>query len=237
MIFDYLYTKSVGQIGDGFVMNGVIHHFAKQCNTLFVPVKSDFYDIFYKLYEDYPNIFVLEHELDTIPREAIPINEPQFLFLERYDQRQEKTIKVAPLWDEQVYQFYNLPFSYRYDKFRLPIENEASKNLYEQYKGDPYVLIHRKMRNETLHIWYQVHTNYRIIELTEDVAKNPLDYVDLIRNAEEIHCTPSCIFCLVDSMQTKAKLYYHDLRFDTMMRVNNNYNRNKWNIIRYDKKL
>ena len=66
-----------------------------------------------------------------------------------------------------------------------------------------------------------------------------LYYKTLIENAEEIHCVPSSVFCFVDSITklTKAKLFYHDVRKQTIMRINNPWNDHRWTKINYDTKL
>ena len=64
-----------------------------------------------------------------------------------------------------------------------------------------------------------------------------MQYKTLLENALEIHCAPSSIFCLVDGMEVRGRLYYHAMRASTLLRVNSKWNNYKWNIINYATKL
>ena len=64
-----------------------------------------------------------------------------------------------------------------------------------------------------------------------------MQYVDLIKNAEEIHVVPSSFHCLVDSMETNASLYFHDIREKTSMAINSDWNNHRWTIVKYQNRL
>ena len=64
-----------------------------------------------------------------------------------------------------------------------------------------------------------------------------MQYVKLIQHAEEIHCVPSSFHCLVDSIQTNAKLFFHDIREKTSMAVNTQWNNFKWNEVNYEYRI
>jgi hypothetical protein len=79
----------------------------------------------------------------------------------------------------------------------------------------------------------------KIIEITPNITKNMLQYAKLIENAKEIHCVPSSFYCLTDSIteRTSANLFFHDIRAATLMQINSKWNNNRWNIVKYDRKL
>ena len=53
---------------------------------------------------------------------------------------------------------------------------------------------------------------YEIYVKKED-TNNLLSYIDLVQNAEEIHCINSSLFHLIDSLpNTTNQLYYHNIR-------------------------
>jgi hypothetical protein len=73
----------------------------------------------------------------------------------------------------------------------------------------------------------------KIIDIVPEITNNMMQYVKLIQNAQEIHCVPSSFHCLVDSMPTSAKLFFHDIREKTAMAVNSSWNNEKWNMVNY----
>ena len=79
----------------------------------------------------------------------------------------------------------------------------------------------------------------KIIQIQTGHTPNLLDYMQLIRHAQEIHCIPSAFHCLVDSVipQTNAALFYHDVKVNTLMHVNSRWNAWRWNVVYYDVKL
>jgi hypothetical protein len=64
-----------------------------------------------------------------------------------------------------------------------------------------------------------------------------MEYVELIKNAEEIHCIPSSFHCLVDGIETPAKLFFHDIREKTSMAVNSIWNNHRWTMVNYNPRL
>jgi hypothetical protein len=79
--------------------------------------------------------------------------------------------------------------------------------------------------------------NIQIIEIKEGITDDMMQYVKLIQNAQEIHCVASSFHCLVYSIQTNAKLYFHDIREKTSMAVNTQWNNFKWIEVFYDERI
>ena len=65
------------------------------------------------------------------------------------------------------------------------------------------------------------------VEKNTDIFKNIFYYVNLIKDATEIHCVNSSFLHLVDRVDTKAKLFYHDNRKGVLKFKKN------WKIINY----
>jgi hypothetical protein len=77
----------------------------------------------------------------------------------------------------------------------------------------------------------------KIIEIEEGITDNMMHYVKLIQNAQEIHVVPSSFHCLVDSIDTNAKLFFHDLREKTSMFINSSWNTKQWTVVNYNQRL
>lgn len=249
MKIDKLYFVGIMDLGDHFVHAGIINYFADKCNELHVPVKHHNYETVCTLFQEHPNIRVVAlhaHEEDSYVEQCkmSRICNGWNMVFANIDGHH-----TALLWDEQVYTHYEVPFSFRYTNFRLPKEIQGSDDLFNRlYKGRPYVLIHKKTGHmpqgipiniEAFRLSIGLSADVDIIEIDPSFTNNMMHYVKLIQNAEEIHCVNSSFFCLVDSIfnLTKAKLYFHDARASSLIRINSDYNRHCWNVIKYSTRV
>lgn len=255
MITQRLCFHPQASFGDCFVAAGAINWYSSRCITLFLPIfsKSSLLETAITLFEDNKKIKIFEYSDDkyvdlnqTITKEnltPITISNMYSMLVDG--------IAVHPLWDEQIYSSLDLPFSIRYSHFRLPKDNSKAIDLFNRVvRNDRYILVHQKMRITTPVIELDLNycrsqagldplDKFQIIEFDESITNNVVLYSELIKHAEEIHCVPSSIFCFVDSLfnTTSAKLFYHDVRKNARIRVNNNWNNHCWNIVHYAQQL
>jgi hypothetical protein len=243
-MIDKLYFIGPMDLGDCFVYTGIINYYADRCKQLHVPAKPENYQTLKTLYESHPNIKVVAL---TLEEEEQYINHHKLskvitdwgMYCTIIDQ-----VPCSVLWDEQIYTNFEIPFGYRYSNFRLPKTIDGSQELYDRlYQGRPYALIHSRTSHYPNGMPILIE-KYRqsialpaidLIEIKLEITNNMLHYVELIKNAAEIHCVSSSFFCLVDSIhsETTAKLYFHDSRASSIERVNNRWNKSCWKIIRY----
>jgi hypothetical protein len=249
-IFDQLFFGYCLSLGDSFVLNGVVHHYADQCYKLHVPTEPHHFEIIKTLYQDFPHIqvvpiskveeyepYIKSHNMSRImlcPLNTIMIN--------------GKQIHIA--WDQQYYDWFNLPFSMRYSNFRLPNYVDGSNELYNQLviNDEPYVLICNRTAHHLDGMPIDIERfrkenglpEIKIIYLDKSLDNgNMLKWIKLIKNATEIHTVGTGFWCLVDSMfnQTQAKLFFHDARAFSYTRVNSTWNNNCWTIVNYHEKI
>ena len=245
MINNVLCYPPQDSLGDCFVQAGIINTLTEQCAGIILPVlhRDNLVENVSTLFSNNSKVhiaaftdsidhtdlnkFIIENRLPCIEQQrlmSVPIGEGN----------------VVPYWDEQLYTLFDIPFSHRYTKFNMPDVREQSKKLYDSIvKSNKYILVAQKFLNPFTEAFLPLPNDEKqVIYLTEELSSNMLFYYDLIKHADEIHCVPSSIFCLVDSLvhQTQAKLFYHDLRANTVMRVNNRFNNRRWAIIQYPKK-
>jgi hypothetical protein len=246
-LFDRLFFISPMSLGDSFVMSGVAHYYGDRCHELHLPAKPEFYETIKTLYQDHPHIKVIS--LADIPEQEeyyVRSNGLSRIMRVGFVQTTVKGFKLTPMWDMQLYANYQLPFHYRYSNFRLPKEVNGSDELYWKLtNGDPYAIVHRSTSEfpEGLPINIAAFReasnlpNIKIIEITPEITNNMMQYVTLIKRAEEIHVVPSSFHCLVDSIETKAKLFFHDVREKTSMAVNTPWNNFKWIEVNYPQRF
>lgn len=249
-LFDKLFFDNPVGLGDAFVMNAIVHHFARISGTLYYPAKAEYFETLKCLYQDFPNIEVwrfydpsqVKIFLDTNPGVARLTSMP--LVTTELHRAGCGVEYIQIHWPQQIYENFDIPFKMRYLDFHLPKSIPGTIDLYNTLtEGDnDYVLVHRFASDHPFGIPIDVQ-NFReskglppkkIIEIKPGQTENFLQYKTLIENASEIHCIPSSFFNLVDSIDTSAKLYFHDIRRNSLMKVNSRWNNNKWTILDYN---
>jgi hypothetical protein len=253
-IFNKLLFSETGHLGDNLVYSGIVNYYADQCDELYMGVTTGHYKTLTSLYKDHPRIKLIKIEDNIIEKfneEFSKENHVSIIQLpDNAPLRFVNDTWVPIYWPLHCYDFYGLPFGLRYSNFRVPQYVEGENELYEQLtKGEPYVLVHRRPFSGTFPDGYPIDIDsfrksvnlpdYQIIEIKPRITEDLMQYVKLIRNAEEIHCVDSSVFQLVDGMtkHTKAKLYFHEIRAFSMLRVNCKWNDYRWQIINYGIKL
>jgi hypothetical protein len=192
---------------------------------------------------DHENNYISEHELHVINFRTL--YEMQKLPLKHHDQ----PVQVPVNWDRQIYEYFDVPFSQRYSGFQLPDHIPDTQLLYDKLNPthEPFVLWHGASHTMTQTpqidlIAWRSHIGAKprlIIPIETGHTVNLLSYMQLIEQAEEIHCIPSAFHCLVDSVvhRTQAELFFHDVKAATIMQVNSRWNAWRWHSVYYDNKI
>ena len=247
-LYDKLYFFGPMSLGDSIVYNGIAHYFLEKSNEIHIPTVPAWYNTIYSLYEDFSDIIVFP--MHSIHEEEAYININKLSRLDRIPifgfLKDGKN--CSPLWDVQIYHFLELPYSIRYKYFKLPTNLNQAEILYNSLVNDEYYVLTSSGRGdqpngstlflEEIREKYHLPKDVQIINI-DNLSTNMMDYIHLIKNANEIHCVPSAFYCLVENMnkQIKAKLFMHMNRANTLMNINNKWNNNKWNILEYATKL
>ena len=136
-------------------------------------------------------------------------------------------------YDYFFYEQVNFPFEFRYTKFKPPPIEKQQKKFYKDHAPkEKYVLIHNTS-SQGHHPHMKVETDYKKFYVHDGMTKNIFDWVYLAQNAEEVHCTPSSFYCLMDSYKTKNKLFFHYVKVGVDLNPNNQFNNHKWNLVHY----
>ena len=223
-------------LGDHFICNGLVNDIAERI-PVYLICKDTYFPTISCLYGD--NFAVKPIAITNSSYES---EVEQVKVLEREMRLPLYTIGFANIdhtrFDQNFYEFANIPFEYRYTKFKLPKFTVGAINLFTKlYQGQEYILAHTQSSEGSYDI--NIESDLPIIYVNPNETNNMMNWCDLIKYATEIHCIPSSFYCLVDSMANniKAKLFYHSMRRGTLLQPNNQYNNNRWNIIEYATKL
>jgi hypothetical protein len=246
-IFDKLFFIGPMGLGDNFVLNGMVHYFGDRCNELHLPTQSKFFKTIETLYQDYPNIKVVLIPNDLVQEEQyVKENNLSRILRVPLVQSKIRNYQLIPMWDIQLYSNYEVSFGLRYSNFRLPKHINGSEELYQTLSnGEPYVLVHRFTGDSIQGLPIDINSfrksnnlpDIRVIDINETITDDMMQYIKLIQHAEEVHCVASSFHCLVDSVKTNARLFFHDAREKTSMAVNTQWNENRWIIVNYHERF
>jgi hypothetical protein len=255
-VMEKVYLVSPLYLGDAFVINALVHKWAQEAHEVHVPTLPQYVHTLQCLYADQANIRVVpylgkEREAEYIQKYQLHVINFRTLYhmhklpIKHHD----APVEVPVNWDRQIYEYFDVPFSHRYTQFRLPTHIPDTQKVFDELNPDhaPYVLwhgesdtqVHRTQIDLTAWRRHIGAPDRRIITIKPGVTVNLLSYMKLIEHAEEIHCIPSSMQCLVDSVwsRTQAQLFFHDVRATTIMQVNSRWNQNRWHVVYYDHKI
>lgn len=120
----------------------------------------------------------------------------------------DKTIN----FDESFYKQAGVDFQERWNSFYIERDYTKEKKLIEYLNlPEKFCLVHDTASAGKTNI--DIKSDLPIVKVYKtDVEKSMFDWMGVIELASEIHCINSSFIHLVDSMQPKAKLYFHDHR-------------------------
>lgn len=251
-----VYLVSNLYLGDAFVINALVRQIAQTSDQLWLPTLPQYVETVSCLYQDMPQITVLpylaqQHERELIQQHQLAeINFRTIFEVTRMPFKGwPQSVEVPVLWDRQIYEYFDVPFSRRYKDTVLPSHTPGAAKLCEKLNPtrEPFVLWHRQASHVAtpaqidLAAW-RISSGMpplKIIEVEPGHTSNFLDWMELIKQADEIHAIPSALHCLVDSMAThiKADLFYHDVKACTVMQPNCRWNMWRWHHVHYEHKF
>jgi hypothetical protein len=93
----------------------------------------------------------------------------------------------------------------------LPLDESGSKQFFSKFiKDKDYCLVH--CQGSPQQYVLDIKTDLPIYYIESGLTDTILDWVDVIKNAKELHCIDSSVIHLADSLDLNAeKLYYHDV--------------------------
>ena len=171
------------------------------------------------LYKNNEKVQVLPVELDSVNNADNSINKfsiKKELPILKVGFELEK--KINKPFYMAFYKQLNLSYKISYKFFDCPSDNELEEKLYSHLldkfniQNKKYILVHDESSVENYIL--DIKSNLKQINLTKeyDIFNNIFLYKKIIRDAEEIHCINSSFAHLIDRIDTKGKLIYHDIR-------------------------
>jgi len=212
-------------LGDHLDCNGMVRYFLKTMENverICVFAKSKYYNLIKHMYRDDPSIVVLEVGNDSEHRDV-------FKFIDNNGISRDKLIRVGhenyPWGKEKelgmgcaeiFYKQVDLDYSKRFDEFYFDREQDEEQRVYDKLnpKDEEYVFVHddpaRGFKINDERIFELNGKNIKIIK--NDMDENLFHFCKILENAKQIHCMESCFRSLVETLDIKGELYFHNFR-------------------------
>jgi len=193
-------------LGDHIICNGMVREYYKKYNDLTLFVKKHNLISVSFMFRD---LFDLQYHSVNSDNEVIEfmlrLNSQNFIsHICPYAIENEKTM------DETFYKHANMPYSNRWDSFKIIRDNDREKMLfnYLNLKEQKYIFVHDdNARNFNINL-NLISSDLPIIKPNKKLTDNIFDYCYIIENANEIHCMDSCFRILIEHLNTD-RLFYH----------------------------
>ena len=196
-------------LGDHFICNGLVRRFIdkNKLSRVSVVVKTSNLKNVQRMFKDRDDIEFLVIDTDA-DLQKIKLSAPVIrLGFEN----------CRPLdFDKSFYDCANVPFNERWDSWHVErdLEKEEEIKSYLNIKED-YIFVHDK--SSTGDYKLNIKSDLRQIKPTKIPCESSVfDWIGVIENAKEIHAINSSFVHLIDSVKTNGKLYYHDIKPNTV---------------------
>lgn len=212
-------------LGDHFICNGIIHHLLETtANEIWLPTKEANAKTVRQLYSDYDQVkIVTTPEVDQA-REILSINNLSIVY-------NVPLLKIGhngdgnTEFDRAFYDQVGLDFQYRWDFFRMPMDDSKALEFFNSFIKDPeerYTLVHDSGSVGKFDL--NIQTDHRIVKIEPGHTETLLDWRYVIEYATEIHCIDSSVIHLADSLRLDAGLMvYHDVGRGSKFNLNHSW--------------
>lgn len=190
-------------LGDHFLCNGLVHKVSEEYDEVYLACKEHNYETVEYLYSESPKIKIFKiHNYEHEEVNAFSTITGISILKVGFEKCNFKN------WDRSFYDQLNIDFSEKYKSFYIP---KNPPKIILPTPNESFILVHNEASVGKYDL--NIETNLKIVEILKGISNNLFSYLDLIKNASEIHCINSCLFHLIDSIpDITDKLYYHNVR-------------------------
>lgn len=195
-------------LGDHIICNGLVRHYSKLYDKIYLFVKDKNFENVQFMYRDLNNI---DYIVGTVYYDGRDIFVSPYL---HYENLLRVTYNPQPNmnFDECFYQSVNVPFEERWSEFFMLRDMDKELDVFNRFdiKENEYIFIQEDM-NRGLGVdrgKINNDRNLKIISSDNDIKFFHLCY--LIENANEVHVTESSFRPLIEHLNMKTdKLFLH----------------------------
>tara|TARA_R110002096_G_scaffold121955_3_gene263958 strand:+ start:841 stop:1578 length:738 start_codon:yes stop_codon:yes gene_type:complete len=202
-------------LGDHFMCNGVVNYIVDSTDFdyYYVLTKERNYKTVSEMYSysDKIRTLAFSDEIEDTIQHRLPVNgryiQIGFGYLENYmRENPDKDFSYA------FYDQFDLPFSDKWDRFKIQ-RNEIEENkIYEQLVGDDeeYIFVHDVSSVGKYDL--NIDSKLKIIKPKLGITNNTTHFLKVIENAKEVHCLDSSFISMIDLELTRENLFAHNVK-------------------------
>ncbi len=241
--------KSLGLIhhlglGDFIDCNGLVRYILKhsEYKKIYLISKRNYFKMVDYMYKDEPLIEILPIENPDPPSASEELHSASKILEGKIDDMliigfanfdwnavKEKNKNCWQVFYDQM----QVPYDVRKNYYKMERDEKEELRVLNKLNpsGEPFAFVHDdKERGFELNTEH-VNSNLKIIR--NDLTENIFHFTKIIEGAKEIHCMESSYKSLVDVLEPKGKLYFHDFRGHPL----GDEGERRWEIINYEQRL
>lgn len=195
-------------LGDHIICNGLVRYVIDRGNfdkISLVVTQRNLQNV-ERMFRDRKEIefYTVEKDSDFVPQKNVPVLRLGF----------EKCRNME--FDKSFYECAMVPFSSRWTSWHVDRDLEKEQEIISYLNiNEDYIFVHDK--SSTGNYDLNIKSDFRQVKPTKiPCEKSIFDWIGVIENAKEIHAINSSFVHLIDSVKTKGKLYYHDIKPNTV---------------------
>lgn len=220
-------------LGDQIICNSIIRNASANSQKLLLPVKKHNILNIKDMLKDLKNIQFLSVSNDEEMLQYYNLSKNYIDNVIAVGIFGKEFLKDTPFFDESFYKQANIEYHKRWKNFLYIPDTNKQKTLLNKITNK-YVFIHddasRELNIKQSHLPDNIVVYRPNHHLGENSQYTIFDYVEVLKNAEEIHCMDSSFACLIDhipELYNKKKYIHRYLRSTSQ----NPYYKNNWDII------
>ena len=226
-------------IGDLFLCNGIIRHYAEinpERDIITFSREENIKNSMY-MYRDNPKIKILAMPVPDMFKFVTTSRQFNEILIIGHDPTFYNAIDASNSFDKLFYKMAKIPHAYRWDKFYIERDIEREKNAYYNIlnltDGEKYIFVHDDIERNREFKPKFIEKGLKIIRPCDHKDISIYDFIYTVEHAEEVHVMNSSFSCMIDTMQLKCKnLYYHDYARTDMGPHGNHTLKLNWNFIK-----
>ena len=220
-----LYVHHHLGLGDHLICNGMVRLFLQDIpmNKMYMVVKNGNYETVRRMYSDEPRIEFIkvggDSEFYSTPYDFEKMRLSRIGF--------EKSTNFE--FDVSFYNQFNIPFSCRWDYFKVNRDLDKEKELESRLglSDEPFILIHNRCSMKEYDLVLPNIKRVYVQPLTDCL----LDWCRIAEKAEEVHCIDSSFVHLAQCLNVKKGIFHNPRGMNCPFRL-----REGWDTVDYSNK-
>lgn len=198
-------------LGDHFTCNGLVRHYYKQFDKVYLFCYKHFENNIKFMYRDLPNLYTIGLNSDIEVDEYILKNNLQDKLIKIGFDKSRALQHQVETFDEGFYLAENLPFSLRFDEYFVERDMEKEMELYNTLNpnDDDFIFVHEDPERGMFLDKNRIRQDLKIIG--NDKRFLIFDYIYLISKAKEVHVMQSSLKDMINSYSfPNTKFFLHN---------------------------